>query len=139
MWPTSFRAWAWTPPLVGRAGRTSVVAEATAHAGAQTLLIASHLDTVPVDGMVIDPFDPVIDGDHLLGRGSCDTKAGMAPPLLEALDRVLERGRLGRNIIIVGEADEELGSQGVADVFGSSRLAAPRLGVGHRADRASLD
>jgi len=102
--------------LVGRGGRTSVVAEATAQAGAQTLLIASHLDTVPVDGMVIDPFDPVIEGDHLLGRGSCDTKAGMAA-LLEALDRVLERGRLGRNIIIVGEADEELGSQGVADVL----------------------
>jgi acetylornithine deacetylase len=102
--------------LVGRGGRTSVVAEATAHAGAQTLLVASHLDTVPVDGMVIDPFDPVIEGDHLLGRGSCDTKAGMAA-LLEALERVLERGRLGRNIIIVGEADEELGSQGVADVL----------------------
>jgi acetylornithine deacetylase len=66
--------------------------------------------------MVIDPFDPVIEGDHLLGRGSCDTKAGMAA-LLEALDRVLERGRLRRNIIIVGEADEELGSLGVADVL----------------------
>jgi acetylornithine deacetylase/succinyl-diaminopimelate desuccinylase-like protein len=102
--------------LIGRAGRTSVVAEATAHAGAETLLVASHLDTVPVDGMVIDPFDPVIETGHLLGRGSCDTKAGMAA-LLEALERVLERGRLKRNIMIVGEADEELGSIGVADVL----------------------
>ncbi len=102
--------------LVGRAGRTSVVAEATAHAGAETLLVASHLDTVPVDGMVIDPFDPAIEAGHLLGRGSCDTKAGMAA-LLEALERVLARGRLKRNIIIVGEADEELGSVGVADVM----------------------
>jgi acetylornithine deacetylase/succinyl-diaminopimelate desuccinylase-like protein len=102
--------------LVGRAGRTSVVAEATAHPGAETLLVASHLDTVPVDGMVIDPFDPVIEAGHLLGRGSCDTKAGMAA-LLEALERVLERGRLKRNIMIVGEADEELGSIGVADVL----------------------
>ncbi len=102
--------------LVGRAGRTSVVAEATANADAETLLVASHLDTVPVDGMVIDPFDPVIEADHLLGRGSCDTKAGMAA-LLEALERVLERGRLKRNVIVVGEADEELGSIGVADVL----------------------
>jgi len=102
--------------LVGRAGRTSVIAEATAHAGAETLLVASHLDTVPVDGMVIDPFDPVIEGENLLGRGSCDTKAGMAA-LLEALERVLARGRLKRNIIVVGEADEELGSMGVADVL----------------------
>ena len=102
--------------LVGRAGRTSVVAEASVGSGAETLLVASHLDTVPVDGMVIDPFDPVIEGENLLGRGSCDTKAGMAA-MLEALARVLETGRLKRNVIVVGEADEELGSIGVADVL----------------------
>ena len=102
--------------LVGRAGRVSVVAEASIGPGAETLLVASHLDTVPVDGMEIDPFDPVIEGERLLGRGSCDTKAGMAA-LLEALERVLERGRLKRNVIVVGEADEELGSIGVTDVL----------------------
>jgi acetylornithine deacetylase len=102
--------------LVGRGGRTSVVAEARAGESAGTLLVASHLDTVPVDGMEIDPFDPVIEGECLLGRGSCDTKAGMAA-LLEALARVLERGRLRRNLWIVGEADEELGSVGVHDVL----------------------
>lgn len=102
--------------LVGRGGRTSVVAEAHVGGDADTLLVASHLDTVPVDGMEIDPFDPVIEGDRLLGRGSCDTKAGMAA-LLEALERVLARGRLGRNVIVVGEADEELGSIGVSDVL----------------------
>ncbi|MBJ19959.1 MAG: M20 family metallopeptidase [bacterium] len=102
--------------LIGRDGRTSVVAEACVSTATETLLIASHLDTVPVDGMEIDPFDPVIEGDHLLGRGSCDTKAGMAA-LLEALERVLERGRLKRNLLIVGEADEELGSRGVSDVL----------------------
>ncbi len=102
--------------LLGRAGRTSVIAEASVGPGAETLLVASHLDTVPVDGMEIDPFDPVIEGERLLGRGSCDTKAGMAA-LLEALGRVLERGRLKRNVIVVGEADEELGSIGVTDVL----------------------
>ncbi len=64
--------------LVGRDGRTSVIAEVSVGTGAETLLVASHLDTVPVDGMEIDPFDPIIEGDNLLGRGSCDTKAGMA-------------------------------------------------------------
>jgi acetylornithine deacetylase len=102
--------------LVGRDGRTSVIAEVSVGTGAETLLVASHLDTVPVDGMEIDPFDPIIEGDRLLGRGSCDTKAGMAA-LLEALARVLEHGRLKRNLILVGEADEELGSIGVADVL----------------------
>ncbi len=102
--------------LLGRGGRTSVVAEAHVSASAETLLVASHLDTVPVDGMEIDPFDPVVEGDRVLGRGSCDTKAGMAA-LLEALERVLERGRLRRNVIVVGESDEELGSRGVSDVL----------------------
>ena len=102
--------------VLGRGGRVSVLAEARVSKAADTLLVASHLDTVPVDGMEIDPFDPIIEGDRLYGRGSCDTKAGMAA-LLEALERVLERGSLRRNLIVVGEADEELGSIGVTDVL----------------------
>ena len=102
--------------MVGEGGRTSVVAEAHVSPDAETVLVASHIDTVPVDGMEIDPFDPVIDGDQLFGRGSCDTKAGMAA-LLEALAGVLEKGILKRNLIVVGEADEELGSRGVFDVM----------------------
>ncbi len=38
--------------------------------------------------------------------------------LVAALERVLSRGRLRRNVIVVGEADEEFGSLGVADVLG---------------------
>jgi len=105
--------------LVGEGHRQSVVAEIrAADPAAETLLVASHLDTVPVDGMEIDPFDPRIEDDRLLGRGSCDTKAGMAC-LVAALEQVLERGRLRRSLILVGEADEELGSLGVRDVVRS--------------------
>ncbi len=102
--------------LVGSAGRTSVIAEARAGPQAETLLVASHLDTVPVDGMEIDPFDPVIRDGRLYGRGSCDTKSGMAA-LLEALERVLARGTLKRNVIVVGESDEEYRSAGAYDVL----------------------
>jgi acetylornithine deacetylase len=103
--------------VVGDAGRHSVIAEVrAAKAESSTILVASHLDTVPVDGMEIPPFDPVIEGGLLFGRGSCDTKAGMAA-LVAALERVLGRGVLRRNLILVGEADEELGSLGVRDVL----------------------
>lgn len=102
--------------LIGKGNRKSVIAEASVRGATDTVLIASHLDTVPVDGMVIDPFDPQIEGDHLLGRGSCDTKGGMAS-LLVALRGALERGTLRRNVIVVGEADEELGSLGIEDVL----------------------
>jgi len=111
--------------VVGTGERRSVVGEVRASRSAETLMVASHLDTVPVDNMAIDPFDPVIRDGRLYGRGSCDTKAGMAA-LMAALERVLARGTLARNLIVVGEADEESsGSLGVSDVLahlGSSRV-----------------
>lgn len=102
--------------LVGSGTRKSVIATVTARDPIDTLLVASHLDTVPIDGMVIAPFDPVVANGRIQGRGSCDTKAGMAA-LLAALERVLARGTLRRNVIVVGEADEEMASVGVQDVL----------------------
>jgi acetylornithine deacetylase len=103
--------------LVGQGSRRSVVGQAKAGRDRETVLVASHLDTVPVDNMVIDPFDPVVKDGRLYGRGSCDTKAGMAA-LLAALESVLARGTLARNLVVVGEADEESsGSVGVRDVL----------------------
>jgi len=105
--------------LVGSGARRSVVAEIRSpDADAETVMVASHLDTVPVDGMEIPPFDPAIRDGRLSGRGSCDTKAGMAA-LMAALESVLARGTLRRNVIVVGEADEELSSVGVYDVLRS--------------------
>lgn len=97
--------------LIERDGRPTVLAEARVQGSAETVLVESHLDTVPVDGMEIDPFDPRIEGGRLYGRGACDTKAGMACAF-EALERVLARGSLGRNVILSGAADEEFGSLG---------------------------
>jgi acetylornithine deacetylase len=102
--------------LVGSAERPSVVAEARAVGARETLLVASHLDTVPVDGMEIDPFDPRMHEGRMFGRGACDTKSGMAAAV-EALERVVRAGRLRRRVWLVGEADEELGSSGIRHVL----------------------
>ena len=102
--------------LLGDGERRSVIAQATAPGARDTVMIASHLDTVPVDGMEIDPFDPRVEAGRLFGRGSCDTKAGMAAAVA-ALANVLERGTLRRNVILAGEADEECSSVGVRDVL----------------------
>jgi acetylornithine deacetylase len=101
--------------LVGDPVRPSLVAEASVPGARETLMVASHLDTVPVDGMQIDPFDPVVEGERLFGRGACDTKPGLAC-LVDALRRVLDAGTLRRNLVIVGEADEECESRGALDV-----------------------
>jgi acetylornithine deacetylase/succinyl-diaminopimelate desuccinylase-like protein len=97
--------------LAGPADRPSVIAEVRAPGARETVMIASHLDTVPVDSMEIDPFDPRIEGGRLYGRGSCDTKAGMAA-LVAALERILPTRKLTRSAIVLGESDEEFGSIG---------------------------
>lgn len=102
--------------MVGDPERPSVIGEARIAGAKRTLMVASHIDTVPVDGMEIDPFDPRIEDGRLYGRGSCDTKAGMAA-LVAALEGVLARGALACNLLVVGEADEEQGSRGVYAVL----------------------
>jgi acetylornithine deacetylase len=57
--------------------------------GGALLLFEVHQDTVPVDGMTIEPWNPVIRDGRLYGRGSCDVKGGMAA-MLGALVRLAE-------------------------------------------------
>ena len=63
--------------LIGNPDRPTVIAEARPSGARETVLIESHLDTVPVDGMEIEPFRPRIEQGRLYGRGACDTKGGL--------------------------------------------------------------
>lgn len=45
------------------------------------LVLEAHQDTVPIDGMVVEPFGGHIDNGRLYGRGSVDIKGGMATML----------------------------------------------------------
>src|SRR5262245_58379 len=81
------RARALDAELVGAPERPSLVALAQPRGASETILVASHLDTVPVDGMQIPPFEPRLDSGRVFGRGSCDTKSGMAAAVA-ALERV---------------------------------------------------
>jgi acetylornithine deacetylase len=58
-----------------------------------SLILQAHVDVVPPgpsDMWTHPPFDPVIEGDWLFGRGGCDMKAGHAANLhaLDALRRI---------------------------------------------------
>ena len=57
-------------------GRCNLVARYAPPNPPFTLLFEAHQDTVPVDGMVIDPFAATIRDGKLYGRGACDVKAG---------------------------------------------------------------
>jgi len=87
----------------------------------ETMLLEAHLDTVPVDNMSIDPFDPVVKEGKLFGRGSCDTKASLAAILLSVKSLLASRNRLFRNIIIAAVCDEEYGLSGTKAIVKKGR------------------
>ena len=57
--------------------RDNIVARYDAGA-ATTILMEVHQDTVPVEGMTVEPFGGEIRDGRLYGRGACDVKGGMA-------------------------------------------------------------
>src|SRR5215211_1834962 len=57
---------------------TRVEGEVPPERGGKIIMLEAHQDTVPVDGMTIEPFQPRIEVGKLYGRGSCDIKGGMA-------------------------------------------------------------
>ncbi len=82
--------------------------------GASTILLEAHTDTVPVDGMTIDPFGGVIEGGKLFGRGACDVKGG-GVALYGAFRRLVhEKPANAPRVILAFTVDEEhtfLGAQ----------------------------
>jgi acetylornithine deacetylase len=80
--------------------------------GGKLLLLEAHQDTVPVDGMTIDPFDPRIEGGKIYGRGSCDIKGGMAAMLTAFLRLAEERPEGMPTVVMACSVNEEFGFTG---------------------------
>ena len=99
-------------------GRDNILARYEAPDSRRTVLFDAHQDTVPVDGMTIDPFRPAVEGGRLYGRGSCDVKGGMTAMLL-AFDRlVAERPRGSASVLFAATVDEEFTHIGSTDLAG---------------------
>jgi len=76
------------------------------------LLFESHLDTVSVAGMTIDPFAGEIRQERLYGRGACDTKAS-GTAMLQALKRYSFTPDPANNVAILYTLDEEVSKIGI--------------------------
>src|SRR5687768_3216693 len=82
--------------------------------GGQLLLFEAHQDTVPVDGMTIEPWTPVVRQGRLYGRGACDIKGGMAA-MLVAISRLALEPPAGRpTIVLACTVNEEHGYTGAS-------------------------
>ena len=97
-------------------GRSNVIARVQADETRPTIVLDAHQDTVPVDGMTIDPFHPVIADGKISGRGACDVKGGMAA-MLHAFARLAdERPPDAANVVMSCTCDEEANVQGITDL-----------------------
>jgi acetylornithine deacetylase len=80
--------------------------------GGRLLLLGVHQDTVPVGGMTIEPWRPVVRDGRLYGRGACDDKAGMAV-MLAVIARLAEERPTGMPTIVMAcTVNEEYGFSG---------------------------
>jgi acetylornithine deacetylase len=73
--------------------------------GAPTVVLSTHMDTVP-------PFIPSSeDGEHVHGRGACDTKGTVAAMIRAAEELRAERVYGFGLLFVVGEETDSLGAQ----------------------------
>ncbi len=88
--------------------------ERTPENGGPLLLFEVHQDTVPVDGMTIEPWTPTVREGRLYGRGACDVKGGMAA-MLGALARLTEERPPNRPTLVMAcTVNEEHGFTGAS-------------------------
>lgn len=94
-------------------GRFNVIARLPGRNSHRRVILEAHMDTVSVNGMTIPPFEPKIEDGRLYGRGSCDTKAGLAA-MMHALATVKAAGQTPPcEIWLAAVVDEEYSFTGV--------------------------
>jgi acetylornithine deacetylase len=96
--------------------RDNIVARLDMPGARRTLMLEAHQDTVPVDGMIVEPFGAKIDGNKLYGRGACDIKGGMASMLACFARLVREKPKGCCNVIMACSVDEEATMLGVVEL-----------------------
>ena len=119
-------------------GRANVIARLDRPGATVTVLLDAHQDTVPVEGMIIEPFQPVVKEGRLYGRGACDVKGGMAAILAAFARLVADRPKQAANVVVSCTCDEESTAQGARALArlwsdpacsGSLLSAAPTIAV----------
>ena len=93
--------------------RPNVIARLPGRDPTRRVVLEAHTDTVTVKGMSIPPFEPRVENGRLYGRGSCDTKAGLAA-MMRAVASLHEEGlQPPCEVWLAAVVDEEYSYRGV--------------------------
>ena len=106
--------------LTPKSGRHTVYGESLTNPDKPTVLLYAHHDVQPPmreNLWQTPPFEPMLKGERLYGRGTADDKAGIVTHLA-ALEQVRNAlGDKGPNLKFIIEGEEESGSAGFADIL----------------------
>lgn len=101
------------------ANRPNVIARVPGRDPNRRIILEAHMDTVSVAGMSIDPWKPEIRDGKLYGRGSCDTKGGMAA-MMDACSSLVADGITPPcDVLFTAAIDEEYSYRGVVALCAS--------------------
>ncbi|MFQ6126607.1 MAG: M20 family metallopeptidase [Candidatus Heimdallarchaeota archaeon] len=98
------------------------------------IVLNGHLDTVPIANPTAwgrNPYDPVIQGNRLIGRGSCDMKGACAViayviTLLQELSQNVElKGAVSAQLVVDEEKGGDFGTQYLISQMKSGKLPRP--------------
>ncbi len=95
--------------------RKNFVARLKGSGKSKPLLLMAHSDVVPADRSqwTTDPFGAEIRDGYMYGRGTLDTKSLLAAELAVMVEIKRRNIKLGRDLILLSESDEETGSTGI--------------------------
>ena len=96
------------------AGRANLYARLRGNGTKKAIALVHHIDVVPAAAAYwsVDPYAGVVKDGYLWGRGALDMK-GQGVAHLMAMVAIKRAGlKLNRDIVYIGNADEELGSTG---------------------------
>jgi succinyl-diaminopimelate desuccinylase len=93
--------------------RANVIACISGRHPSRRVVFEAHSDTAGIEGMSIPPFDPTLRDGRMYGRGSCDTKAGLAALMCALVDLKRSCETPACEVWVVASVDEEHSYRGV--------------------------
>ena len=114
-------------------GRPNVIARLAGRDPSRRVILEAHMDTVSVQGMSIPPFEPRMAGGKMYGRGSCDTKGGLAAMMHAVASLHAEGITPPCEVWMAAVVDEEFSYRGVVKLCeglsGNAALVAEPTGM----------